>query len=74
MNKVTEKALAQRINRKLAHTEERLCKSRSEQDARSVGWYFVINRRFNSPTLTHVDLESLGRDLHVLRTGEEVQA
>lgn len=72
--KVSEKALVQRINRKLAHTEERLCKSRSEQDARSFGWHFVHSERFNTATRTHVDLESLGRDLHVLRPGEEVHA
>ncbi len=67
MKTITEQALIKRINRALAKQYESV--RRCREDSRAFGYYgtyYVLDTWRNSPIATHVDLESLGRELGVL--------
>jgi hypothetical protein len=75
---VTERALLQRLNRKLAEIDEVVRKSRPIFDRGGIdphwpiydsntGKYFRIDTRRNWLEEAHVDLEALGREVGVLR-------
>jgi hypothetical protein len=66
---VTERALLQRIRRKLVHKGESLIVSRSENERANVGDYYIVNDR-NVVAAAHCDLEKLGRDTGALRPWE----
>ncbi len=67
---VGERALAQRINRKLRHDDELLRKTR-ERWVPEMGNYYTLS--FNNVIQDmHVDLESLGRELGALGSWEKV--
>jgi len=71
---VSERALFQRVKRALARKDERLVKCR--QDSRwyhDLGDYYTTNEKRHL-TGTHLDLETLGRDLGVLPEGEALVA
>ena len=70
MAAITDQALIKRINRKLAGIDEQLRKARSYDH--NLGWFYTVNTYRNWIVDTHVDLEELGRELGVLRPGEEV--
>ena len=70
---VSERAVVQRINRKLA-PERKLCKSRSVRMSIDVGQWFVVNCRINGVQLKDVDVPSLAKELGVLREWETVKA
>lgn len=71
MRQISEAALEKRISRKLAHEGETLRKCRyNSRWFNDLGSYYVVNSYFNSITATHVDLETWGRDLEVLRENE----
>jgi hypothetical protein len=67
---VSERALIQRINRKLKHDGEQLRRARGAQTEYSVGAYFIVDVMRNFITAQHVDLEKLGRELEVLQGWE----
>jgi hypothetical protein len=69
---ITERALIQRINRKLAKDMEQLKTARTESVERDVGKYFVLDLHRNAIIQTNVDPEELGRKIEVLQAWEEV--
>lgn len=71
---VTTRALIQRINRKLAHEDEKLLTARlyrGHEDS-NVGRYYIIDTRRNIIEDDHVDLETFARDLKVMEGWEEL--
>ena len=70
---VTARALVQRINRKLAADDERLCATRGERARLIIGDYHVLNVRRNVVVNTHVDIKELGRELGALRLWERME-
>jgi hypothetical protein len=76
---ISQRALVQRINRKLAPQNQHLERNRSAAALDYSGLYCVIEggkrgAHWRSRTLVrdHVDLEALGRELGVLASGETV--
>lgn len=67
---VSERALIQRINRKLAPDLEQLKKNRSPGN--ELGDYYVLDLNRNFVTAQNVDPEALGRELGVLAEWETV--
>lgn len=66
-------ALIKRINRKLASDWRRVCTARVGSRLESgVGRYYVLNTHRNDVVDTHVQLETLGRELGLLRDCERV--
>lgn len=65
---VTARALVQRINRALA--KQNLCIKKTRGADVNLGEYFELNTQKNFITNLDVDIESLGRDLKVLRNYE----
>jgi hypothetical protein len=63
-------AVIQRINRHLASQEQTLKKARGRSALAEWGAYYVYHRRFNTVERTHVDPETLARELGVLAPGE----
>lgn len=61
-----EKALIQRINRKLRPNCERLRKTRGQNDWLNLGDYYIVDSR-NVVVKSHVDPEEIGRELGVLK-------
>jgi len=79
--KITERALIQRINRKLKQDGEKLCTARSDSTREQLGRFYVVEtgqhvrpKRATSAGLVHsdVDLEKLGRKLGVMQPWEEL--
>ena len=66
---ITERALVQRLNRKLAKENELLRAGRGERD---LGRYFVVDTRRNLIVRKDVDLESLARDIGAIAPWEEL--
>jgi hypothetical protein len=77
---VSERALLQRINRKLDKDYQKVCKTRTyyERDGSgpyyevSLGQYYLVDTHRNFMVQTHVDLEELGREVGVLSQIEQV--
>jgi hypothetical protein len=69
---VSERALVQRINRKLLLDDQRLVKTRGAQAILDLGEYYVLDWRRNLALDTRVDPEDLGRELGALRPWERV--
>jgi hypothetical protein len=69
---VSERALIQRINRKLQAADEVLKASRGARMEQECGRYYVLNFRRNFVATAHVDPEALGRELGALRDYERV--
>jgi len=69
---VSERALQQRINRKLSHTNQRLCRSRTARMEEACGRFFILDTHRNEVAFLNVDLEFQGRDLGVLAAWEEL--
>jgi hypothetical protein len=72
---VSERALARRIDRKLIrHSGERLAKCRSDSRwFNTLGDYYTYDKQSRFVRETHNDLEELGRELGVLKAGEQLQ-
>jgi len=68
---ITEKALIGRINRKLAHDGEQLCRGRSYAAVQELGWY-IVNVQRNTIEAQRCVLLELGRELGVLADHEEL--
>jgi hypothetical protein len=71
---VSERALVQRINRKLAKDDQILKKARSERVRQDMGDYYVVTFPVGGAWPTHVDVEEMGRELDVLKPWEEIAA
>lgn len=69
---VTTRALIQRINRKLKPENEILKTSRGARCRQDMGDYFIIDFFSNVVIAQHVDPETLGRELEVLKAWEHV--
>lgn len=71
MPKITERAAIARCNRKLAHANEKLCKSRSWcLDLRN---YHVVDLVRNCVLAAYNSLDDAARDIGVLHDGETVE-
>ena len=68
--KITDRALIQRINRKLKQNDEQLRTARTARAESSIGHYFIVDVRRNVIVTHHLDLEELGRQLGVLQPWE----
>ncbi len=70
---VSKRAIIQRINRKLAHTQHQLrtCR-RQSQWHRDLGDYYVVELSQNAIAGVDIDLEKYGRELGVLAGWETV--
>jgi hypothetical protein len=73
MDTITEAALIARIQRKLAHEDQRLRKSRGRTDQFNLGEYYVYHWRDNLILEKSVDPEALGRQLGVLSESQTVR-
>jgi hypothetical protein len=69
---VTERALVQRINRRLAKDFETLKAARGGRWRSTTGDYYVVDLQRNAIARTNVDPEALGRELGVLHAYERV--
>jgi hypothetical protein len=70
---VSERALLQRINRKLAKSGEMVRKSRTERLRLDVGDYFLVDTNKNAVVGHSVNLEEKGRELGVLSQWERLE-
>jgi hypothetical protein len=70
--KITERALFQRINRKLHQQGENLRTARSQKVEASAGHHYIVDAKRKAVSADHVDLEKLGRKLGVIQPWEEV--
>ena len=69
---VSIRALIRRINRRLAHKYEILRKTRSHRWWSDLGDYYVLDWNLNFVVASHVDPETLGRELGALKSWETV--
>jgi hypothetical protein len=70
--KVSPRALARRINRKLAKEDRQMRKNRVWDH--NLGDYYVVEVSCNFIVGTHIDPEDLGRELGVLHEREALAA
>jgi hypothetical protein len=71
---VTERALVQRINRRLAEEGwERLIKARTGRARQQMGTWFMIDERSKLLVSKFIDLERFGRELGVLGEDERLE-
>jgi hypothetical protein len=69
---VSERALIQRINRKLWDDDEMVKTTRGGRAEMDLGRHYVVNWRINGVIHKDIDLEDWGRDLGVLKNWEKV--
>ena len=67
---ISERALLQRVNRKLRGSGEQIRTARSPRVELDLGRYFVVNVRGSFLANHHIDLEALARDLEALKPWE----
>ena len=71
---ISERALVQRINRKLAPDFEQLRVARIDSRVEfDFGRYYLINQSLNFVIAKNCDLETLGRELGVLTAFESLE-
>src|ERR1017187_9817859 len=70
--RITERALFQRVNRKLHQQGENLRTARTQQVEASMGRHYIVDAKRKAVTADHVDLENLGRKLGLIQPWEEV--
>jgi hypothetical protein len=72
MTVLSNSAVIQRINRKLAHEDQRLCTLRTPSRWQSsLGDYYIVDHR-NNIVASHVDPTALALELGVLQLWETV--
>jgi hypothetical protein len=70
---VTERALLARVDRALAKTGEHLCKSHPDSTLRhSAGTFYRVALDRSKTVATHVDLETIARELGVMADYERL--
>jgi hypothetical protein len=67
---VSERALVQRVNRKLKEKNEKVLKSRSNGGGLTRGEYYLLDTDHHALVHESVDLEGMGRELGVLKDWE----
>jgi hypothetical protein len=82
--RITERALFQRVDRRLKKGGQKLCTARSDSEKEQLGRFYVVatgehaagTKRAASPGVVHmnVDLEKLGRELGVIKGWEELES
>jgi hypothetical protein len=75
--KITERALFQRINRKLKRDGQKLCTARNETIKGQLGRFYIVEtgqqaRGKSGVAQTDVDLEKLAQKLEVIQSWEEL--
>jgi hypothetical protein len=71
--RLSVRAVIQRINRKLAHKYERLCKSRSLGQLQNLGDYYLIDSYRNALIRSRVNIEEPARELGVMDNREHLK-
>ncbi len=73
---ISERALTQRINRKLQqqNNPEKLIATRGDAARKQFGRYYAVETMTSALTRDHVDLEKLGHKLGVIQPWEELRA
>jgi hypothetical protein len=69
---VSRRALLARVNRKLAHQEERLCRTRSLRAQFDLGDYYIEDTQTPNILDHHIDLELTAKVLGVLKPYERL--
>lgn len=69
---VSEKALIQRINRRLAREGEKLRKNSNPRHFMDVGWHYVVDVRSGYFEARINNLEQYGREVGALGTNERL--
>ena len=69
---VSERAIIQRINRKLKPKDAKLKKLRSKKAWSNLGDYYIVHKKQNFVLDTFIRLESYARELEVLADWEEL--
>tara|TARA_B100001540_G_scaffold312266_1_gene333087 strand:- start:1124 stop:1342 length:219 start_codon:yes stop_codon:yes gene_type:complete len=69
---ITQRALYMRVKRKLAAKGEALRTLRGTRHEKDLGQLYITDLYTGTVVATHVDLESLGRELGVLGETEKV--
>lgn len=69
---VSEKALIQRINRRLAQDGEKLRKNSNPRHFMDVGWYYVVDVRSGYFEARINDLEQYGHETGALGPNEQL--
>ena len=69
---VGEKALIQRINRRLAHDGEKLRKTRNPRHFMDLGRYYVVVVPSGYHAASHINLEQYGRETGALGPNEQL--
>jgi hypothetical protein len=69
---VTMRAVIQRLNRHLAHRDEKLKAYRGERDRFNMGDYYIIDVSENVVLVKDVDPEQKAREAGVLKAWEKV--
>ncbi len=72
MNNLALRTVIRRINRKLAHEDERIVVARGVRTRTQLGDFYAICVSRNVVTAEHVDPEAWARELGVLREFEQV--
>jgi len=69
---VSERALFQRLNRKLSRTNQQLRTSRTPRMEADCGRFYIVDTVRNAIAFKNIDLEAQGRDLGVLAPWEKL--
>ena len=71
--KISERAVIQRINRKLAKDNEKLkTLHETSQSIHNIGRHYIVDIYSGAILHTHQDVESLGREIGVLHNREKI--
>jgi hypothetical protein len=70
---ISERALIQRLNRKLASQDQKLLTARGSRMQLDVGRYYVVNRKHNWVEAKDIDLEEWGREHGALHLWERLE-
>ena len=68
---ITERALLQRINRKLVHDDQIMKRARHLNS--DLGWIYVVDRQQNAVVAAHCDIEAWGRAMDCLAAYESLE-
>jgi hypothetical protein len=69
---VTERALIQRLNRKLQREDQELKTARGAHMQQDAGRFYVINRKHGRVEAKHIDLEAMARKCGALQPWERL--
>ncbi len=69
---VSERALHQRIDRKLSGTNQRPCTARSPRMEQDCGRFYIVDTVRNVIAFKSIDLEAQGRDLGAIAAWEKL--